>query len=231
MTASAATPLDSAALLRLLHLCSPALPIGAFAYSQGLEPAVAAGWVKDESSAERWIEGVLVHGLGQLDVPVFARLHAAFRAESLDSVDQWTDFLAASRGSAELQSEDRRLGGSLARVLVTLGIEEASAFVDRNPTSLLTVFALAAARWQLDVAPTITAWLFSWCENQVAAALRLVPLGQSSGLRILEGLQRVIPSVVTAGLSLPNDDLGWGCPALPLASALHETQYSRLFRS
>jgi urease accessory protein len=225
MTASAPS------LLRLLHLASPGLPIGTFAYSQGLEPAVAATWVTDEASAEAWILGVLRHGLGTLDLPVFARLAAAFAAGDDECARSWTDFLFAARGSAELQAEDRRVGNSLARVLVTLGIEDAAAWTDSPRTTYATLFALATARWGLPVADAAAALAFSWCENQTAAALRLVPLGQTSGLRILAHAHDEIPAVVRAALACSDAEIGFGCPGLALASARHETQYSRLFRS
>ncbi|HEY0708394.1 MAG TPA: urease accessory UreF family protein, partial [Polyangia bacterium] len=142
-----------------------------------------------------------------------------------------TDGLFASRGSAELQAEDRRLGSALARVLETLDLPEASAWVARPRLCHLTLYALATARWNLRLAEAATAWLFAWCENQAAAAMRLIPLGQTSGLRLLEQARRVIPDCVAAGLALSDDDAGWGCPGVALASASHETQYSRLFRS
>jgi urease accessory protein len=222
---------DPQALLRLLHLASPALPIGAFAYSQGLEPACNAGWVTDEGSATRWILGLLTHGLRTLDLPLFGRLHAAFAAGDERAVTRWTEILFAARGSAELQAEDRRLGHALARVLLTLGVPAAADFADRPRVCHLTLFALGAAHWQLPVGDAAAAWLFAWCENQAAAAMRLVPLGQTSGLRILDACRALIPGTVDEALALPDDDLGWGCPGLALARAVHETQYSRLFRS
>jgi urease accessory protein len=222
---------DAAALLRLLHLASPALPIGAFAYSQGLEPACAAGYISDEATATDWILGVLGHSLQTLDVPVLRRLHEAFAAGDEAAARRWTDFLFAARGSAELQAEDQRLGSSLAKVLVTLGLDEAAPWAESPRVTHATLFALAAARWNLPLPAAASAWLFAWCENQAAAALRLVPLGQSSGLRILGRAQQMIPGVVAHGLALGDDDIGWGCPGVALGSALHETQYSRLFRS
>jgi urease accessory protein len=228
---AAATSPDLEALLRLLHRASPALPIGAFAYSQGLEPAVAAGWISDEATAQSWMLGVLQHGLRTVDIPALGRLHAAFVAYDNESAARATDVLFASRGSAELQAEDRRLGAALARVLETLALPEATTWVARPRLCHLTLFALATARWHLRLGDAAAAWLFAWCENQAAAAMRLVPLGQTSGLRLLEQARRVIPDVVTEGLALSDEDTGWGCPGVSIASASHETQYSRLFRS
>jgi urease accessory protein len=223
--------LDQVGLLRLLHLASPALPIGAFAYSQGLEHAVEARWVSDERAAADWILGLLAHALGALELPVFARLHAAWLRDDAAAVRRWNDFLFAARGGQELQSEDRRLGAALARVLETLAVPGVAAWADDPRVTHASMFALATARWQIATPAAATALLFAWCENQVAAALRLVPLGQSSGQRILAAAIERIPAVVRAGLSLPDDEIGWGAPGVALASALHETQYSRIFRS
>jgi urease accessory protein len=230
-TTTTTEPLDELRLARLLHLASPALPIGAFAYSQGLEHAVEARWVTDEASARAWILGLLGQTLRSLEVPLVARLHAAWSADDAAGVRAWNDLLFATRGAAELQAEDRRLGAALARVLETLDVAGASAWAGDPRVTYTNMFALAAVRWRLAPAAAATALLFAWCENQVAAALRLVPLGQSSGQRILAAAAETIPAIVREGLALPDDELGWGAPGVALASALHETQYSRIFRS
>jgi urease accessory protein len=219
------------ALLRLLHLASPALPIGAFAYSQGLEQAVELGWVHDEASARGWVLGLCAHTLGSLEVPALARLHAAWSRHDAPAVRALTDLVLAARPSAELQAEDRRLGAALARVLETAGIAEAAPWAGDPRVAYVTMFALASARWQIEPNAAAAALLFAWCENQIAAALRLVPLGQSSGQRILAAALAAIPGIVEHGLALPDREMGWGAPGLAVASALHETQYSRLFRS
>ena len=223
--------LELAALPRLFHLASPALPIGTFAHSQGLEQAVELGWVKDEASAADWIHGLLVRALGTLDAPVFFRLHAAFVADDRPAVRRWNDFLYAARGTRELQDEDRRVGGALARALVTLGLSDAEPWATDGAVSFPTPLALAAVRWRIPADATAAALLFSWAENQAAAAMRLVPLGQSSGLRLVSKAAAHIPAVVDQARALADDDLGGGAPGLAIASALHETQYSRIFRS
>lgn len=111
--------------LRLLQLVSPSLPVGAYAYSQGLEQAVEAGWVNDAATVQAWIGGLLQHTLCTLDVPVLLRLHAAWRASDHNAVRQWSAWLHACRESAELQAEDRQLGNALARLLSDLGIDDA----------------------------------------------------------------------------------------------------------
>jgi urease accessory protein len=224
-------PLSLPALLRLLQLASPGLPVGAFAYSQGLEPAVHAGWVRDEATAGAWLGELLEHNLQGLEVPLFQRLQEAWRADDPAGVVRWNDFLHAARATRELQAEDRRLGAALARVLVTLGVPAASPWCDHPRVTQVNMFALACHTWNIPLVPAASALLFAWAENQVAAAVRLVPLGQSAGQRILSALGQRIPAVVIAGLALGDDDIGQGAPGLAIASALHETQYSRIFRS
>ncbi|MEE4376145.1 MAG: urease accessory protein UreF [Candidatus Competibacteraceae bacterium] len=220
------------ALLRLLQLVSPALPVGAYAYSQGLEYAVTQGWVKDETSTADWLQGLLHHPLCYLDVPVFARLYRAWVVSDLDEINLWNAWLYASREAKELQLEDRHLGTAMARLLADLGLAEAESWRSAPRVCFATLFSLAAARWGIALPTAIQGYLWSWAENQVAAATRLIPLGQTASQRILT---RLLPEIVISsqqGLNvLDDDDIGCAAPALGLASALHETQYSRLFRS
>jgi len=223
-----------------LHLCSPALPIGAFAYSQGLEPATSAGWVRDEESARLWITGLLESQLATLDLPILARLYDAWGEEPGPgdaaphppaAVATWSAHLLASRPSAELQTEERNLGAGLARVLAGLGLPEATAWAARPELTYATMFALAARRWNVPLAAAAQGFAFTWAETQTSAAVRLVPLGQSAGQRILAAAAATIPAVVTRALALDADEIGAASPRLAVASAWHETQYSRLFRS
>jgi urease accessory protein len=225
------TPLSHVGLLRLLQLASPALPIGAYAYSQGLEQAVHARWVHDEPTASAWILGLLEGSLGAVEAPVLLRLYPAWRDGADGEVRRWTEWLFASRGSAELRAEDQRLGSALARLLAALEIPEAAGFVADPRCTHLTLFALAAARWEIPPADATAGYLFSWVENQVGAASRLVPLGQTSAQRILSRATTVIPEVVARAATLTDDQLGFAAPAHAIAAALHETQYSRIFRS
>jgi urease accessory protein len=224
-------PLDAPALLRLLQLASPALPVGAFAYSQGLEWAVHAGWVRDEAGTAEWIEGLLQHTLARLDVPILARLHRAFVQGDSDAVDQWSKFLYASRETAELRAESRQIGQAAARLLVDLNIAAARAWTAAPHASFVTLFALAASHWGIPVSAAANAYLWTWTENQTAAAVKLVPLGQTAGQRLLGRAIALIPGAVHAGFALDDDAIGALTPGLALASSLHETQYSRLFRS
>ncbi len=219
------------ALLRLLQIASPALPIGAFAYSQGLEQAVLLRWVEDEPSASEWIEGVITEILPRLDLPVLAELYAAWAAGDLERVRFLSQFLHACRESAELAAEDRHLGAALARVLGGLGVPHAQAFIADADATFATSFSLAAVHFQVPLRSAALGFSFSWLEQQVAAATRLLPIGHIAAQRLLSRVLQRLPEAVTRGLDLTLVDAGFLAPGLALASALHETAYSRLFRS
>jgi urease accessory protein len=218
------------ALLRLFHLVSPALPVGAYAYSQGLEYAVHVGWVSDEATTFEWLAGLARHGLGTLELPILLRLHAAWRAGDTECVRDWTAQLIASRETAELRAEELHLGRALARVLPELGLEEAGPWRNAAPAHA-TMFGLAAARWGVPSRATLLGYLWAWSENQIIAALKLVPLGQSAGLRVLHRLSASMPAIVEHALTLTDRRIGVSVVSQAFASALHESQYSRLFRS
>jgi urease accessory protein len=223
-----------APLLALLRLASPGLPIGAFAYSQTLEAAVEAELVRDESSLVTWTEGILRHGLARLDLP------AVFNAHELCGRDApHTELVAlaarvlAMRGAAELEAEDRRLGQALARVLEGWGAPNATAWVTAPQASYPVLFALGGWHGGATRFETALAFGFAWAEAQVAAALRLLPLGQTAGQRVLSSLVAALPDVVMAARELADVPDAWSPSAASPAhlSARHETQYCRLFRS
>ena len=227
---------DSAPLLRLLQLASPALPIGAFHFSQGLEHAVHAGWVRDEVSAREWIEGVAGAGLAKLDLPLLARLHDSWLKGAAEEVARWSALLIASRETEELRAEDRHLGSALAKLLeeFELAAQRRSLLQELFATRSIayaTTFALAAAHWEISCRDALTAYAWTWVENQTLAAVKLVPLGQTAGQRILHGVANRIPTLVQDAMALADEDIGVATVQLAVGSALHETQYSRLFRS
>jgi urease accessory protein len=217
-------------LLRLLQLVSPGLPVGAFAYSQGLEWAREAGWVTNAGTAHHWISGVLNNGPARLDVPVLARLQGAWEHRDAEAFSYWNTYLLASRGSAELQQEDRHMGRALLRLLRDLIPYQADAVPCLDP-SFTAMFAVAACAWGIDPQSAGMGLLWAWLENQVAAAVKLVPLGQTEGQRILTRVAEEIPAAVTHGLGIEDSAIGAVTPGLALAAALHETQHTRLFRS
>lgn len=221
----------SLARLRLLHLVSPALPVGAYHFSQGLEWAVHAGWVNDEAELADWCSGLLHEGVGTLDAPLLLRLHAACLAGDTAMAHATSARLLASRESAELRAEERHLACALAKVLVELQVPGAGDWLRSPSATYAALFALAAAHAGIDGEACAEGYLWAWCENQVLAALKLMALGQSAGQRVLDRLLREIPAVVAQASRLDDDFIGASSPRLAMASAWHETQYSRLFRS
>jgi urease accessory protein len=217
--------------LRLLQLASPALPVGAYSYSQGLEAAVEAGIVRDAASAERWIGDVLELSVRGMEAPVFLRIAAAWESGDLEAVQRWNAELVASRESAELRSETLQMGYSLRLLLGGLGLEGAARLEAIDAIAYPTAFTFAVTAWGIDAHEALGAYVFAWIENQVLAALKCVPLGQTDAQRMLLALSQRIAAVVEVAGAMSDDDLSNLAPGLALLSARHETQYSRIFRS
>jgi urease accessory protein len=229
MTETANEGLAAEALLSLLWLSSPALPIGAYAYSHGLEQAVAREFVTDEGSLVRWIRGVLARQLATLDAPVMVRVRAAALAEDEALVLRWNSFLHAHRESRELALEDAQLGAALTRLLKErIG---ATPWPYDEPLAYAAAYGVACARFNVPERAAVSAFLFAFAENQVTAALKCLSMGQTAGQRVLKELMAEIESLTTSVLARPDATLGSFAPGLSLASALHEAQYCRLFRS
>lgn len=226
-----------AALLPLLWLASPALPVGGFSYSEGLEAAVEAGSVRDEASAASWLADQLHLGLARADLALLAQATEAWRArdfETLERLDQW---VRCTRESAELRLQSEQMGRSLLEWLKSLQRPDFSAALLppalRSPSYPLA-FALALSVLLPPAQPPsqgLYAYAFGWAENLVQAAIKAVPLGQSAGQRILARLCAEIPAAVAHALRLREDERQAFSPMLAILSARHETQYSRLFRS
>lgn len=231
---SRAHALGSTELLRLLQLSSSLCPIGAFAYSQGLESAVEQGWIRSETELSSWLDGIGTQALAHLDLPLLAQAHAAWKRGDADAVRSIGQRLASNRESRELQEQDQQLGLSLARLLVNLGVELAGPFVaagERGRVSYVTAYALGAVHFAIPAEAAAHGFAFTWAEQQVSAAARLIPLGHMAAQRALSDVLVRVPSWVEIALGVPDDEIGSSTPALSMASAWHETQYTRLFRS
>lgn len=226
---------SSLALVRLMQLVSPALPVGAYTYSQGLEWAVESGRIRDEASAGAWIGDLMRHGVGRFEAPLVASLMRHWAtSDSAEIARLNADFLA-SRESAELRAETAQMGFSLNRLLNDLGVPTLSALraelAHLPEIAFPTVWSGLAAAWRIDPHSAICGYLWAWAENQVMAALKAVPLGQASGQRLLAELGQAVPPIAATALTLPENDWSNLTPAFALCCARHETQYSRLFRS
>lgn len=198
---------------RLLQLASPTLPVGAYSYSGGLEAAIEAGHVTDAQSAQRWIADVFELSVLRMEAPMLLRMIEAPDAR-LDE-----EFLA-SRETSELRAETLQMGYSLANLLRSLGIE----IPDSEEISFPMAFACAVRHWAIEPRQALVAYLWSWLENQVMAALKAVPLGQTDAQKMLLALGARLHDAT-------DEDTGNFAPGLAIASSRHETQYSRLFRS
>jgi urease accessory protein len=224
--AMAATSTD-AAQLRLLQLASPCLPVGAYAFSQGLEAALELGWIQNATDVRDWLQLQLTHGLAYVDLPILLRIHDALGALDTAAVEHWNASLLACRETLELRLGDTATGAALARLLPELGIAPPTL---REPT-FLALFAAAAIHWHVPARNAALGYAWTWLENQVVAATKLVPLGQTQAQRLLDTLQLQIPDALATAAKLDDCELGSSLPGLALAGIHHETQYTRLFRS
>jgi urease accessory protein len=204
-------------LAHLLQLASPTLPVGAYSYSQGLEAAIEVGVVTNAETARRWIADVLELSVLQMEAQVL-------RAQIAEPTQERNDFFLATRETAELRAETLQMGQALAKLLPELGV----AITIENP-AYPTAYALAVRHWAIEPGAAIVAYLWSWLENQVMAAVKAVPLGQTAGQKILLELGSRLQDL--AGTELPESSWSNFAPGLAYLSARHETQYSRLFRS
>ena len=220
--------LAPASLLQLIWLASPALPVGGFSYSEGLEAAVDEGRVHDEASAALWLVDQLHLSLGRSELPLVAAALDAARRDDTARLQALADWQAYTRETSEARLQSEQMGRSLIDWLATLG---GSPVTTPRPCPWPIAFALAAARSEASSCDVLLAFGFSWAENQVQAALKSVPLGQSAGQRILAALARELPAVVDAALAIGDEARQAFTPGLAIASSRHETQYSRLFRS
>jgi urease accessory protein len=221
-------------LVRLLQLASPALPVGAFSYSQGLEAAVESGVIRDAASTQRWIADVLAFSVARAEAPCFLRLAAVWEALDDDGLRHWNELFLATREAAELRAETVQMGYSLRRLLSSLSGFDARglALLERlDEPAFPTAFTFAVVQWQIDRRNALLAYLWSWLENQVMAALKSVPLGQTDGQKILLVLGDSLPQIVDSAMAIEDEDIGSFAPGLAMASSRHESQYSRLFRS
>jgi urease accessory protein len=205
-------------LAKLLQLASPTLPVGAYSYSGGLEAAAENGVVSDAASAERWIGDVLEFSMARMEAPLLLRMMKK---------QEWNEIFLASRETAELRAETVQMGYSLNRLFKDLGLGE----VPVEEPSFPAAFAYAAARWNIEPEAALQAYLWAWLENQVMAAVKAVPLGQTDGQRILLSLGDRIEGLVKKAMQMKDEDIGNFAPGLAMLSSNHETQYSRLFRS
>lgn len=218
-----------------MWLASPALPVGGFSYSEGLEAAVEAGHVRTEAQAGDWLLAQLQLSLARSDLPALAQACAAWAALDTARVQRINAWLHQTRETAELRAQAEQMGRSLLdwlrngmhasdpRLLTLAALQPAPLW----PTSFALATTLAGATAQ----DALLCFAWGWAENMAQAAMKAVPLGQAAAQRMLARLSAHIPAVVEAALQLQDDEHQAYAPMLAILSAQHETQYSRLFRS
>ncbi len=231
-----APPLPAGTLLQLMWLASPALPVGGFSYSEGLESAVETGRVTNEAQARDWLLDQLHLSLARSDLAAAAQAIRAWQRNDAVTIDELNRWVTTTRESSELRAQTEQMGRSLVEWLKN----RAGAGTDPRLAQLAALapaptwpiaFALAAAQTGAPPREALLAHAFGWAENMVQAAIKCVPLGQSAGQRMLAALAEAIPAAVDHALALADSERQAHTPMLAILSAQHETQYSRLFRS
>lgn len=225
--------IDSAThLLKLLQLASPALPVGAFSYSEGLETLVHQGQITGVADLTQWLTQELQYGAMHLEAVVLAQAYRCMTAQDWAGLSRWNCWLSALRETEELRQQSWQMGRSLVRLGLALEPELTEAFsVCGESCNFAIAFAVMAAYWQIDLQSTTLGYLHSWSTNSINAGVKLIPLGQTQGQLVLLQLYPTLAQVTERVMSSTAEDLyccSWG---LAIASMSHETLYSRLFRS
>ena len=228
--------IDLNEITALMQLASPALPIGGYSYSQGLEAAIDSGLVNDASTAEAWIGDVFLGVFVRSEAPLWLLSYEAWANKQIDVVNHLNEYFLASRETSELRSETEQMGWSLFQIAQSLGWggESLAQLANIKPLSLLTAHAYACLHLDIQPQNGLAAYAFSWIENQVAASLKAIPLGQVAGQQALTKIRLLVPKMVEEAKRRAKSDLSMVdnfSPMLAILSARHETQYSRLFRS
>ena len=231
MRRSAPIP-ENGALLRLLQLASPSLPVGAYSYSEGLEYAVEQGAVCDAATLRNWLEDALQYGGVRIEAAVLVRTYDARITDDHDILRYWNDWLTAARESEEIRLQNHEMGRALLKLLAELDPppKRISSLLSQ-PCNFAVAFAIAGAHWRIARDAAVAGYLQTWTANMINAGVKLIPLGQTAGQRLLWDLQSIIEEAARAAATVADDDLAVSNWGQALASMRHETQYSRLFRS
>lgn len=218
------------ALSRLLQLVSPSLPIGGYSYSQGIEWAVEAGWISNADDLKKWLGGLLEVNMTQLELPVLRRMLDAWSNSDTSAVLYWSDYLLASRETFELREEEVNRARAFYRVLVSLE-PRAAEYETVLIKSQHACYSYACQNWRISYQAAAHGLVWSWLENLVLSAVKIIPLGQTDGQQVIFNLSSLISDIVAEAETISDDNIGASSMALAIASAQHESQYTRLFRS
>lgn len=216
-------------LLRLLQLSSASLPIGAYAFSQAMESAVQSGWISDSDDARQWLSLQMTHSIASVDAPILLRLMRSLDRDDLETFVYWNAYSLACRESKELRLADIEMGAAMKRLLENVDLSFPC--IDRKEICFCAGFAVAAVQWKILPRMALTGLFWSWLENSIAAAVKLVPLGQNAAQRLIGELLPIIQPAIDKAELMDDRFVGSGLPAIGMASAWHESQHTRLFRS
>lgn len=217
--------------LRLFQLASSNLPVGGYSWSQGLEWAVEAGWIASAADFARWQTQQMEKGFFHVDLPLFARLYRACERDDVAAAARWTGWLLACRETKELRDEERNRGAAFTRLVCDWCPACAPQWRALFRQSQLCGMAWLGVCWQIPLRELALVLGYSWIESAVMAGVKLVPFGQQAAQQLILDLCERYADGVDRGLNCPDDEIGSATPLAAIASARHETQYSRLFRS
>jgi urease accessory protein len=226
--------IESAALYRLMTWLSPAYPVGAFSYSSGIEWAVEAGDIKDTASLRDWLEAVLTNGAGFCDGVFFTQAHRAVCEQDDTALREVAELAAAFTPTRERHLETTTQGRAFMDATTATWPCDALITLRKvwdGPIAYPVAVGVACAGHDIPLAPALNALLTAVTANWVSAGLRLIPLGQTDGQIVLKALEPTIAQTAAYAIDASLDDLGGATFRADLASARHETQYTRLFRS
>lgn len=217
--------------LRLMQLASSALPVGSFTWSQGLEWAVEIGWVKSVDDFSAWQIQQMEQNFFTVDLPLLARLYRACEQDDLDAARRWNAYLLACRETRELRDEERSRGTAFTRLVTDWEADCSREWRTLFADSQLCGMAWLGVRWKIPLTELALSLGYSWIESAVMAGVKLVPFGQQAAQRLIIALCDRYAQGLAQALATPDASLGSATPLAAIASARHETQYSRLFRS
>lgn len=222
-------------LLYLLQLGDSALPLGSYSYSEGLENLVENNLISDDKSLQLWIIQELKYGTIRIETAIMSKAYDCFIKKEIEQLNYWNNWLSANRETSELRQQSWQMGNSLIKLIQALEFSNYAIINITNqlekPFNYAIIFGIVSANWKLEKDNAILLYLKNWVTSMINAGVKLIPLGQTQGQKILFNMLDILPKISEQILSLKNTDLvacNWG---LSLASMNHETQYSRLFRS
>ena len=222
---------DAASLWRLMLWCSPAFPVGAFSHSHGLEWSIEAGEITDAATLAAWVDDLLTHGAGWSDAVLLAHAHRAAAAGDSASLVEIAAYGAAFAASAERQTEQLAQGAAFARAIEAAWPAIAVLLPRTERLPYAVAVGAAAGAGGVPLGAALVGYLQAFAGMLVSAAVRIVPLGQSDGLRVLAGAEARVHAVAAAAATAPLEAIGGAGFRADIASMAHETQYTRLFRT